>query len=105
MLPDQISLAIGMLVTFLVVAGLKDFGRFIGRDLSGWGTVIAGAATVIVVFTINTVLATIVQLDPNAIRVIDLVLQLIVLLLGAMGVNGVKKSVLAAISARGPPAA
>ncbi len=103
MLPDILNLVIGSFVTFLVVAGLKDFGTFIGRDLSGWGTLIAAAVTAIVIFTINTLLAVVVQIDPSMQRWIDLVLQFLVMLLGAMGVNGIKKSVVAAISARGPP--
>src|SRR5512143_3985136 len=61
MLPEVVQLAIGALVTYLVVNGLKEVSEWTGRDLSGNTAVIAVAVTGIVVFTVNTILSTVLQ--------------------------------------------
>ncbi len=85
MLPDPVQLVIGAAVTFLVVNGLKDFSNFVGRDLSGWGTIVAAGITAIVVFSINTLLQVAVTIDPSLVPRVNAFLQILVILLGAMG--------------------
>ncbi len=108
MLPDIVQLALGALVTYLVVNGLKEVSQWTGRDLGGSAAVIAAAATAIVVFSINTILSTVVQLNPQLVGQIDGILQVLAVLLGAIGfkrtetniTQGIASMVIAAEEAR-----
>lgn len=83
--PDAVQLVIGAAVTFLVVAGLKDFMQFTGHDLTGWGTVIAAAVTATIVFAINTAIQVAVTIDPSLAPKINALFEIFVIVLGAMG--------------------
>lgn len=86
MLPQVVQVAIGAAVTFLVVLGLQWLSTRMGHpEWSTQATVIALALTSVVIFGINTILALIVQLDPNAQKTIDLVLMILAAILSSMG--------------------
>jgi hypothetical protein len=91
-LPDAVQLVIGAAVTFLVVAGLKDFLQFTGHDLTGWGTVIAAAATATIIFAINMAIQVAVTIDPSLVPKINAFFQILVILLGAMGFKRLQRA-------------
>ncbi len=108
MLPGIVTLAIGALVTYLVTNGLKEVSQWTGRDLSGNAAVITAAVTAIIVFGINTILSTVLQINPALQGQIDGVLQILVILLGAIGfkrtetniTQGIASMIIAAQEAR-----
>ncbi len=91
-LPDAVQLVIGAAVTFLVVAGLKDFLQFTGHDLTGWGTVIAAAVTATIIFAINMAIQVAVTIDPSLVPKINAFFQILVVLLGAMGFKRLQRA-------------
>ncbi len=90
------------------LAATKIWIPQVGRDLSGNATVIAVCITGIVVFGINSILALIVQLNPSAISQIDGILQVLAVILSAIGfkraesniTQGIAMMVIAAQEAR-----
>lgn len=83
-LPNELQVLIGIVVLFLVVNGLKGISELLGRDLSGWGTIIAGIITATVIFFINQILAVV---PVSAQPIVQAILNLLVLLLGGIGLK------------------
>lgn len=87
-IPDPINALIAGLVLFLVVNGLKALSELLGRDLSGWGTIVAAGLTLIVSFNLSVILGVISSIGgPQAASFITGLLQALVILLGGMGVK------------------
>ncbi len=86
-LPDVLKVAISLAILFLVVNGLKELSNLIGRDLSGSSAAIAAALTAVVLFAIDTFLELAVTINPGLVPWISAVFQVLVTLLGAMGVK------------------
>jgi hypothetical protein len=83
-LPNELVMLVNLVVLYLIVNGLKALSELLGKDLSGWGTILAGAIAATVVFFANQLLA----LAPaDAQPIINAIFQLIVILLGAIGVK------------------
>lgn len=83
-LPNELQALVGIVVLFLVVNGLKGLSELLGRDLTGWGTIIAGIIAATVIFFINQILAVV----PAAQQpIVEAFLNFLVLLLGAVGLK------------------
>lgn len=104
MLPQIVDVAIGALITYLVVNGLKAMSEYFERDLTGNVTLVAAAITAIVVFAINTLLSLVVQIDPSTQSRIDALIQIIVIILGAMGAKRVENKFVAVLRGSAFPA-
>lgn len=83
-LPNELQVLIGMVVFFLVVNGLKALSELLGRDLTGWGTIIVGILTATVIFFFNQILAAV---PASSQPIVQAILNLLVLLLGGMGIK------------------
>lgn len=83
-LPNELIVVINAIVLFLVVNGLKALSELIGKDLSGWGTVVAGVLAATFVFFLNQILA-LVPAGQQAL--IAAIFNVLILLLGAMGLK------------------
>lgn len=85
--PDVIQLAISIVMTWVVVNGLKALAENFHIDLNGWATVIALTVTGIVVFSLNSILALMVTINPDLGPKIQAVFEILVILLGAKGLK------------------
>lgn len=86
-LPNELMMLINLVVLFLVVNGLKALSELTGKDLSGWATVVAAVIAATIIFFLNQILA----LAPTSAQpIISAVFNIIILLLGAMGVKRVE---------------
>lgn len=89
-LPEKAELLIQMVIMFAVTGLLKWLGGLLGKDLSDWNAIIAGALVSAVVALINASLSAIpVEWEQAA----KLILDLIVILLGGMGLYGFKRQI------------
>ena len=95
-LPHALETLIGLVVLFLVVNGLKALSELVGKDLSGWTTIVVGIIVATIIFFLNQVLA----LAPvEAQPIIAAIFNVIVLLLGSMGIKRVETKLVAALVA------
>ena len=82
MIPDQLTIILGVFIVFVVTEGLKAFGDLIGKDLSGYATALAALVTATIVFFFNGLIG----LLPAAWQtIVAQIFQLLILFLGAGG--------------------
>lgn len=94
-LPEKLILLIEMAIMFAVTGFLKWLGGVVNKDLSDWNAIIAGAVVSAAVALINALLSTIPIAWEQA---ATLILELIVVLLGGMGLYGFKKQITRSLS-------
>ena len=87
-LPQELVLLLESTIVFLVTQALKALGGVFKQDITGWAAVIAAGLVSAVVALLNGVLGLIPE---NWGPIAATVLNLIVLLLGSMGVYGLYK--------------
>ncbi len=85
MLPNELQVIIGAVVLWLCVNGLKGFSELLGKDLSGWATVVAAIVTATAIFFFNQILAVVPA--GQAQQFVAAALNLLVLLLGGLGIK------------------
>lgn len=87
-LPEALVAVISAGIAFLVTQFLKWVGGLVGVDISGWGSFITAALVTIVVGIVNNLLGY-VPLEFES--VVQVIFQLLIVLLGAMGIHGFYK--------------
>lgn len=87
-LPKELIAVLSGAVAFLVTQALKWLGGLVGLDISGWGSFITAAIVSVIVGIVNNLLGYVPLEFENVVLV---VFQLLIVLLGAMGIHGFYK--------------
>ena len=82
-LQQLLALGVGMVVTFLFTQLAKW-----GFDFSGYKSQVVAAIVGAIVLWINSLLA---QVPPEAVNIVSVLLQLLIVVLGAFGIHGLYK--------------
>ena len=87
-LPVELQAVIAAGLVFVVTEGLKVVSGWIGQDLSGFGAAIAAALVTVIVAMLNGWLSLV---PAQYAETVAIALTLLVSILGAFGVHGLKK--------------